>query len=377
MTTTMFMSESRRRSVSLLLGSLLFALAPLGCASEDDPGGVGDACTRSADCEGTLRCKQNKCMTKEDAAWASLEKFSFFVASQAAMVELSGHKYGFGGDLRFGETGPGAGLRGADKICETIAERSMPGSSVKQWRAFLSVQADENGKTVHAIDRIGEGPWYDRVGRTVSVSKADLVTTWHRIPSADPAIKDDLPNEWGVPNHQPDPNLPPVENHHTLTGSSRFGKLYPPLGDYNPEVVKECAKIKQEDPEKLVDWLVQEGFDKEYAQKEMVYTQYFCAWWGRTWHGYNLGKKRSSTCNDWTTADGAYENGFPRIGMSWPRPEEHKQRFIGHWINVGLSPGCGRGGQAFDVNWDALHPSVGARGGYGGIYCFAKQEVKE
>ena len=34
--------------------------------------------------------------------------------------------------------GPGAGLRGADIICAEIAERSMPGASAKQWRAFLS-----------------------------------------------------------------------------------------------------------------------------------------------------------------------------------------------------------------------------------------------
>ncbi len=313
-----------------------------------------------------------------DAIWDTLERFSFFVTSQAAMVELSGHEYGFGGDLRYGETGPGAGLRGADKICNEIAERSMPGSSVKQWRAFLSVKADENGNTVHAIDRIGEGPWYDRVGRLVANTKADLVTSWHRIPTCDPTIVDDLPNEWGVPNHQPDPNLPPVENHHTLTGSTRFGRLYPDLGIYNPEVVSECYEIQSQDPEILVDWLVAEGFDADYAREEMVHTEEFCAWWGQTWHAYNLGDEsdyRSSTCNDWTIADGAPENGMPRIGMSWPRPEDQKVRFIGHWINVGWSPGCARGGQAFDVNWDANDPCVGARGGYGGFYCFAVHEV--
>jgi len=34
----------------------------------------------------------------------------------------------------------------------------MPGSGVKGWRAFLSTTTED------AIDRIGEGPWYDRVG---------------------------------------------------------------------------------------------------------------------------------------------------------------------------------------------------------------------
>jgi hypothetical protein len=59
---------------------------------------------------------------------APAEKFSFFVTSLVALQELSGSAEGFGGDLRFGETGPGAGLRGADKICATIAEKSMPGA---------------------------------------------------------------------------------------------------------------------------------------------------------------------------------------------------------------------------------------------------------
>src|SRR5690349_20801870 len=65
------------------------------------------------------------------------EHFSFFVTSLKAMQELSGSEDGFGGDLRFGETGAGAGLRGADKICTTIAEQSLPGNA-KTWRAFLS-----------------------------------------------------------------------------------------------------------------------------------------------------------------------------------------------------------------------------------------------
>ena len=50
--------------------------------------------------------------------------FSFFVTSVGAMKRLSGNALGFGGDLRYGETGDGAGLRGADKICATIAETS-------------------------------------------------------------------------------------------------------------------------------------------------------------------------------------------------------------------------------------------------------------
>ena len=44
----------------------------------------------------------------------TLDRFSFFVTSLKAILELSESDSGFGGDLRFGMTGPGAGLRGAD-----------------------------------------------------------------------------------------------------------------------------------------------------------------------------------------------------------------------------------------------------------------------
>lgn len=152
------------------------------------------------------------------------EPFSFFVTSLEAMQALSGNELGFGGDLRFGETGPGAGLRGADAICAAIAEESMPGASGKGWRAFVSVTDDGNGNVVHAIDRVGEGPWYDRLGRVVALTKDDLLAD--RPANADPTIEDDLPNEDGVPNHQPDPTMPEVDNHHILTGSGDDGQLF-------------------------------------------------------------------------------------------------------------------------------------------------------
>jgi hypothetical protein len=155
---------------------------------------------------------------------SSLPKFSFFVTSLKALQDLSKSAKGFGGDFRFGKTGAGAGLLGADSICSCIAERSMPGSKVKQWRAFLSVTADAGGKQVNAIDRIGNGPWYDRLGRVLAPTRADLLNT--RPANGDPAIANDLPNEDGVPNHRPDPTLAQVDNHHFVTGSSTTGALY-------------------------------------------------------------------------------------------------------------------------------------------------------
>jgi hypothetical protein len=152
---------------------------------------------------------------------SSLEKFSFFVTSLAGLQRLSKSDNGFGGDLRFGQAD---GLSGADKICSELAEASMPGAAAKGWRAFLSVAAGPDGKPVNAIDRVGAGPWYDRLGRVLAMNKMALLSA--RPQGADPAIVDDLPNEDGVPNMQPDPNKEPVNNHHVLTGSDAMGKLY-------------------------------------------------------------------------------------------------------------------------------------------------------
>lgn len=155
---------------------------------------------------------------------SKLQLFSFFVTSQKALEKLSGSTNGFGGDFRFGKTGQGAGLLGADSICECIAEMSMPGSKVKKWRAFLSVEKGPEGTQVNAIDRIGSGPWYDRTGRLLA-NKLSELTAGDRPINADEDIINDLPNEDGIPNHRPDPTKDLVDNHHMVTGSNKQGKL--------------------------------------------------------------------------------------------------------------------------------------------------------
>ena len=189
-------------------------------------------------------------------AGGATARFSFFVTSLGAMRTLSGSQNGFGGDLRFGETGAGAGLRGADKICATIAEMSMPGSGAKGWRAFLSASTDGAGSgAVNAIDRVGAGPWYDRMGRLVAMNRAGLMMTR---PQGDSIIVNDLPNENGIPNHTDGApgctgNACP-DNHDTLTGSTTAGAL--------------------------------------------------------------MGTGTASTCADWTSA--ASSGGRPGLGHSWP-----------------------------------------------------------
>jgi hypothetical protein len=143
--------------------------------------------------------------------------FSFFMTSQAGLQRLSNNSKGFGGDLRFTKAD---GLQGADEICKQLAEASMPGNN-KTWRAFLSVTKGPDGNPVNAIDRIGEGPWYDRKGRILAANRAALLN--ERPQGADALIANDLPNEDGIPNHDPGAGI--IDNHNTLTGSDMMGAL--------------------------------------------------------------------------------------------------------------------------------------------------------
>jgi hypothetical protein len=138
----------------------------------------------------------------------------------AGILRLSGSTNGFGGDLRFGKSD---GLAGADEICRQLAESGYPGAGCKTWRAFLSVTKGPSGTPINAIDRVGSGPWYDRTDRLVAMTKDDLVQDRPR--GADPAIINDLPNEFGVPNHNPD-GQGNVDNHTTLTGTGAQGVLF-------------------------------------------------------------------------------------------------------------------------------------------------------
>lgn len=184
--------------VALLVGSV-------GCAAES-----------------TTLPEPDEAAVVSDVDPTTLDPFSFFITSLAGLQDLSNNDTGFGGDLRFGETGAGAGLRGADAICATLAERSMTDASSKQWRALLSVSDDGDGNNIDGIDRVGSGPFYDRLGRLVANTTSELQNT--RPANADSVIKNDLPNEDGVPNHAPDGTT--VDNHHMLTGSDTEGRLY-------------------------------------------------------------------------------------------------------------------------------------------------------
>jgi len=125
--------------------------------------------------------------------------------------------------------------------------------------------------------------------------------------TADPAIQLDLPNEFGVPNHRPDPSKPADDNHHMMTGSDTLGNL----------------------------------------------------------------KSASATCKDWTVAEPDAAHGKPGVGFAWPRGgrvtsqgshwfSTYEAYGCGRGIAI-IEDGPGKPGIL----------TVGNGGGYGGFYCFA------
>jgi len=193
-----------------------------GAAGKDGGAGTGgDAGTGGTG--GTTDAGGGTCMPGDGGT----AKFSFFLTSLAAVRRESGSQDGFGGDLSLGKTdstGAKDGLAGADEICRRIADNAFPGAGCKVWRAFLSVTKGPNGGgPINAIDRVGDGPWYDRLGRVVAMNKANLAMT--RPQGMDTAIINDFPNETGAQNHNPD-GTGQVDNHDTLTGTGPAGLLY-------------------------------------------------------------------------------------------------------------------------------------------------------
>ncbi|HKU41821.1 MAG TPA: hypothetical protein VJR89_26875 [Polyangiales bacterium] len=256
------------------------------------------------------------------AAPATGEKFSFFVTSLAGMQRLSKNEQGFGGDLRYGQA---TGLAGADKICADLAEAAMPGAGGKSWRAFLSTaKGGMNDGPVHARDRIGQGPWYDRNGRLVAMNLNDLLQ--QRPVGADPAIANDLPNENGVPNHQD--TMPGADdNHDTVTGSNVMG-----MYDNTPT----CN-----------DWTSTETPGAMGAAGST----------GSMGMGGRSGGRGGMM--------GGRSNG-PRIGHSWPAGSGM------HWITAHQAPGCAPSVSLVQMGGGS-GVGIGNGGGYGGFYCFSLQ----
>jgi hypothetical protein len=81
--------------------------------------------------------------------------------------------------------------------------------------------------------------WFDRLGRVFAMTLPALLN--ERPMGADALIADDLPNEFGVPNHTPDPAGEPEDNHHMLTGSDEEGRVYGPTATCDDWTSTEAA----------------------------------------------------------------------------------------------------------------------------------------
>lgn len=294
--------------------------AVLGCAASDAPQGTAGAdCYPNGTCNSGLTClSSGTCvwawqadtgsgaLSGSDGGTTGLDSttptgttasssFSFFVIS-LERIQAWGGQEGLGGNL--------GGLAGADARCQAAAE--AVGSS-RTWHAFLSVTDDGTGSPVHAIERIGSGPWYDVKGRLIAENLAGLmgdrpaaenVAVWND-GWKDWTLADCLTTELGNCNHSYG------DSHDTLTGSNSNGRLF------------------STDP---------------------VYT-----------------------CNDWTsttnnrTCSGGRGECWPAIGHSWPA---HSGQ---NWMYSHRAGGC----EANINLADNFEAGVGGHGGYGAWYCFA------
>lgn len=278
------------------------------------------------------------------------DTFTFFLLSYEAIIREASSlpdgdprkenpEQGLGGDL--------GGIAGADAICARAALTSSSCAGNKTWRAFLSTSTED------AVDRIGTGPWHDRIGRILAANLEDLLNdgpdintcTDGRPIGSHPEIINDFPNEFGVSNRFPGPPTAQpgedVDNHQILTGSGCSGRLW--TQDANPSGgglggFGRCS-VESPPPTRQCDTL------------------------GTTCTGGWEPEK--ATCRDWTSSE---PWGCPRVGHSWPRDVGDSGR---HWISVWNEGGCAPGVELRDIGGLTGDPTVGSAGGYGGFYCFA------
>jgi hypothetical protein len=216
--------------VTYLLTALNFGLLSVGCGSDsggaaETSGGSGSQVAqtggRTSSSSGTTG-GSGSTSTSTSCIEGESNCFSFFVTSRARLFALAqafnGSTKGWGGDLRYGT---GDGLTGADKICTEIAEKSLPGNG-RTWKAFLSTSS------VNAISRVGSGPWYDRLNRTIAKNLTELAAT-RPGGITNSTILNNLPNEDGTPHHNEEAACTDVnscaDNHDVMTGSDSDGKV--------------------------------------------------------------------------------------------------------------------------------------------------------
>ena len=137
-------------------------------------------------------------------------------------------------------TGNLGGLRGADAICQNLA--NAVGSGNRTWRAYLSAERDpDTGRPVDARSRIGSGPWFNAKG----VMLATDVTALH-------ALKGDATlfvTEKGDPINGQWIGSPTPVQHDILTGSTPAGTLMAGFtcGDWTSDSTTTVAQVGHSD----------------------------------------------------------------------------------------------------------------------------------
>ena len=112
------------------------------------------------------------------------------------------------------------GLEGADKHCQTLAEKA--GAGAKTWRAYLSTQAVGGATAVNAKDRIGKGPWVNAKGVQIAASVEDLHSANNKI-AAETLVAENgrlIPSRFYT-----------VNQHDILTGTQANGTAFGPEKD--------------------------------------------------------------------------------------------------------------------------------------------------
>ncbi|MEZ4266514.1 MAG: hypothetical protein R3F39_09055 [Myxococcota bacterium] len=247
----------------------------------------------------------------ELSGWCTVTKpdFSFFVTSMNAIWALSGDPVS---DLGGGLGGNFGGLAGADAICQGIA--AATGNGDKTWRAFLSAVSGPDGQPVHAIDRIGAGPWYDANGRLVATGIAGLLAADR--PDGVAASVDDLPDECGIPTSVLG------DAHDVVTGSNKLGHL-------NSTTPSSTCN----------DWTSDSGSVGVGSGGSTSTTAVMC--------GHSFPR---------ATSGGPGGPGGGKGGANWL--SDHTLR------------GCGKGANLLQ-NGPGTGTCIGCSGGYGALYCFA------
>ena len=162
-------------------------------------------------------------MRGEKLIVASVFASLFFVSGAQAQQQAAPPQLPQAPNMTFFVTGNGpgkgadlGGIEGADRYCQTLAERH--GAGAKTWHAYLSTQEAGGKPAVNARDRIGKGPWQNFKGTVVAASLDDLHSDNNKL-GVDNSLSERgllIPTSGFVPNR-----------HDILTGSTPEGRAFP------------------------------------------------------------------------------------------------------------------------------------------------------